>query len=125
MTPRSSRAPSRSTVQPLPPALTTVKAKSYFGLYSTTLRSAEKRTLRALVAQVPPGATVTARATGMVRAEGATSADKRRALKRARAVRGYLRSLGLAGEITVSNTGRTDSSTWKARRVNVVITYTR
>jgi probable HAF family extracellular repeat protein len=106
------------------PTSTTLKAKSYFGLYSTTLTRTEKLTLRDLVSQIPPGAVVTARATGMVRADGATKADKQRALKRAKAVRKFLTKLDLTGTITVSNHGRTNSTTKKARRVTITITYT-
>ncbi len=113
--------------KPLPPTpvSTTLTAKSYFGLYSTTLSTSEKRTLRTLVAKIPSGAAVTAKATGMVRTGGATKADRKRALKRAQAVRSYLQELGITGEITASNKGRTQSTTKKARRVNVTITYVR
>lgn len=105
------------------PVTTTTTARTYFRYRSSTLTSAQKRDLRALVATIPAGATITGKATGVVRAEGATTADRARALARAKAVRAYLRTLGVT-EVSVSNKGRTTSTSAKARRVNVTLTYT-
>ena len=115
--------PSASTGPPT--AVTTTKVvKTYFRLYSTKLTKAQKRKLRRALAATPEDAEVAVTARGMVRAEGATKADRKRAKKRARAVRAYLKTRGVPGrDITVSNKGRTRSQSARARRVNVRFTY--
>jgi hypothetical protein len=108
---------------PPAPVTTTVTTRAFFALWSTKLSEAQKAALREQVAAIPAGATITARATGVVRAAGATKADRRRALKRANAVRAYLATLGIR-DAAVSNKGRTTSTSAKARRVNLTITWT-
>ena len=114
-----------ATPTPGVPQTSVVKSKVYFAYRGTKLSVTQKATLRTLAAQIPAGATVSTTATGAVRTPGATKADKKRALARARAVRSYLTKLGVPGTIKVTNTLRTRSTTAKARRVNVVITYTK
>jgi outer membrane protein OmpA-like peptidoglycan-associated protein len=122
-------APSTSAPPQVPPQLApssvVVKSKSYFRYNSTKLTKAQKRKLRALVREIPDGAAASTVAVGMVRATGATKADRVRAKARARAVARYLRSAGLTGPILVKSTGRTQSKTANARRVNITITYMR
>jgi outer membrane protein OmpA-like peptidoglycan-associated protein len=119
-----SPTPSASTGPPAP-VTTTKVIKTYFRLYSGKLTKAQKRKLRRAVSAIPEDAQVAVTARGMVRAEGATKADRKRAKRRAKAVRAYLKARGVPGSaISVNNKGRTRSQTAKARRVNVRFTYT-
>lgn len=117
--------PVQSTGTPVgvPPETATVAARIQFKFKSTKLTRAAKRQLRALAAAVPAGATVTTTSDGVVRAKGATKADRKRALKRARVVAAYLKAVGLPGPITELNQARTTSNRAGARRVEVRITY--
>jgi hypothetical protein len=118
-------APSPGVAPPVSSPLDTVTVshRVYFRYKSTTMTKAQKRALQVFIAQIPEGATLRTRSVGVVRV-GATKADKRRALKRARLVRSYLIGRGLPGEISVSNGARTTSKKPSARRVHVLITYT-
>ena len=103
---------------------TTKVVKTYFRLYSGKLTKVQKRKLRRAVSAIPEDAEVAVKARGMVRAEGATKADRKRAKQRAKAVRAYLKTRGVPGSaISVNNKGRTQSQSAKARRVNVRFTY--
>ena len=104
---------------------TTKVVKTYFRLYSKKLTKVQKRKLRRAVSAIPEGAQLAVKARGMVRAEGATKADRKRAKRRAKAVRSYLKTRGVPGSaISVNNKGRTRSQSARARRVNVTFTYT-
>jgi hypothetical protein len=118
-------APPQVSPDAAPVVSATTSGKVYFAYKSVRLSKAEKRKLRRVVARIPDGATVVlTRSVGVVKGKGATAADKRRALKRARVVRDYLLAQGLTGPIQVSNGGRTAGKSAKARRVDVTVTYT-
>jgi outer membrane protein OmpA-like peptidoglycan-associated protein len=124
VSPTPSPTPSAGTGPPAP-VTTTKVVKTYFRLYSGKLTKVQKRKLRRAVSAIPEDAKVAVKARGMVRAEGATKADRKRAKQRAKAVRAYLKTRGVPGSaISVNNKGRTQSQSAKARRVNVKFTYT-
>jgi hypothetical protein len=67
-----------------------VGTRIYFGYRSAVLSPKAKRSLMAMIAQVPPGGSASAVVTASLRSRGATSFDRSLAVKRASVVRRYL-----------------------------------
>lgn len=108
--------------------VSTVKTRSpftrevYFEVGSARLTDAMQGRLASLARSLKGSqpATVTV---GVVRASNATAADRALALKRARAVTAYLRSVGMPGTLRVGASIPTTIETWKARRADVTVTF--
>lgn len=119
--PEPTSTPSAST-QPLPPApapIATCPAPQWLlhDYRSTTLT----RRTKALLDNIARTASASTRIVfdGVMRAEGATRADRVRARARAQAAADYLRAVGFAGLIDVRTQATTSDPTHRARRVEL------
>jgi len=94
-----------------------------FGLNSTALTPKARRTLRALIEQVPPDSEVTTVSAGAVRAKGATRAERTLARQRAERVARFLRANGLPGTIRVRIKPVAVQNRAQDRRVDVTVRF--
>ncbi len=98
-----------------------IGSRIYFGYKSSALTAKAKRSLMAMIAQVPTGQAVSARVTGALRASGATALDRLLANKRAAVVRGFLKSHGMSGEVTSSVRRVAVRDRYRDRRVEISV----
>ena len=96
----------------------------YFKYLSATLTPAMQTSLRALVAKIPEGSSVSSVIVGLVRATGARSSDRALLRARAKAVAVYLKKINTPGRINYTSTATTTETTAAAHRVNLTIQYT-
>ena len=101
------------------PSAKAVGSRIYFGYKSATLTSKARRSLLAMVAQVPRGQSVSARVTGALRSKGATALDRSLAIKRASAVQAFLTSHGMSGDVTSSIQRVAVRDRYRDRRVDI------
>ena len=98
-----------------------IGSRIYFGYKSFALTAKAKRSLMAMIAQVPTGQGVSARVTGALRASGATALDRSLAIKRAAVVRRFLKSHGMSGEVTSSVRRVAVRDRYRDRRVEISV----
>ena len=98
-----------------------IGSRIYFGYKSAVLTAKAKRSLMAMMAQVPTGQVVSARVTGALRSTGATALDRSLANKRAAVVRGFLKAHGMSGEVTSSVRRVAVSDRYRDRRVEISV----
>ncbi len=82
------------------PSSLSVGSRVFFPYESAVLTGKAQRSLKAMIAQIPAGQSVSAVVTGALRSSGATARDKSLASRRAAAVSGFLQTHGMSGEVT-------------------------
>lgn len=101
-----------------------VGSRIYFDYKSAVLTQKAKRSLTAMVAQMPSGQSVSARVTGALRINGATALDRSLAIKRAAVVSRFLKAHGVSGTVTSSIRRVAVHDRYRDRRVEISVRQT-
>ena len=103
---------------------TSVGSRIYFGYRSAVLTAKAKRSLMAMIAQVPAGQSASAAVTGALRSTGASAFDKSLASKRAAVVSRFLKTHGMSGKVTSSVRRVEVRDRFRDRRVEITVRLT-
>ena len=102
----------------------TARTQVFFASMDPRLDAEATATLRALVKRTGTSG-IKVQIVGYVQPTNVSSNDKSLSLARARNVAAFLRDLGLRGSYSVRGDGKAMQTGATARRVNVVVTYTK
>lgn len=109
---------------PIPSSLS-VGSRVFFPYRSAVLTGKAQRSLKAMIAQIPAGQSVSAVVTGALRSTGASARDKSLANRRAAAVSGFLETHGMSGEVTSMIRRVPVRDRFRDRRVEITVSSAR